>query len=158
MVSAVNQSFDLDIEAYDSLTRDELYEILRLRNRVFVAQQEITDEPDVDGRDPACHHALMWRLVDDDSQLVGTARLFMDETPVVIGRVAVHPGFQRQGIGTRLMEGIQAFLGSRPAELHAQAYLEDWYSRLGWERRGEPFMEAGLEHVLMQRPSVDDQS
>lgn len=154
----MDQSFDLDIKNYDSLTRDELYAVLQLRNRVFVAQQEITDEPDVDGRDPACHHALMWRSTPDNAQLVGTARLFMDKTPAVVGRVAVHPDHQRRGIGTRLMKGIQQFLGSRPAELHAQAYLEDWYSHLGWERQGEPFMEAGIEHVLMRRSSDGDQS
>jgi predicted GNAT family N-acyltransferase len=49
------------------------------------------------------------------------------------------------------MHKIQSFLGDHPAELHAQAYLEDWYCSLGWSRHGDGFEEAGIPHVLMRR-------
>jgi ElaA protein len=148
-----------EIKAFDELTPAEMYAALHLRNRVFVVQQQITDEPDVDGRDPECHHALLWlanaspRISGQpaDRQLVGTARIFTADTPAVVGRVAVTTDKQRQGFGTTLMRQIQSFLGERSAELHAQAYLEDWYRRLGWTRRGSTFQEAGIDHVMMQR-------
>jgi ElaA protein len=132
-------------EPYDALGRDALYELLQLRCEVFVVGQAITAVPEIDGRDPACTHA---RLFEGDA-LVGTARLVESDEPISVGRVAVHPDRQREGIGTYLMERIQARLGDRRAELHAQAHLEDWYASLGWERVGDVFMEAEMPHVHM---------
>lgn len=133
------------LKPWEALGRDELYALLHLRDLVFVVGQGITAEPEVDGRDPQCHHAALW----DGRRPVATARLFMEEAPVIVGRVAVHPELQRGGIGTRLMEAVQAALAGRAAALHAQAHLEDWYRRLGWEREGEVFMEADIPHVHM---------
>ena len=135
-----------DIKHYRDLTKDELYEIMVLRNLVFVVGQRITAEPEVDGRDRECDHAMLY----ENDRLVGTARLFVDEDPVVVGRVAIHPGRQRQGLGSVLMRAVQAHLDPREAELHAQAHLEDWYAGLGWERFGEPFDEANIPHVMMR--------
>ncbi|MFW5966864.1 MAG: GNAT family N-acetyltransferase [Persicimonas sp.] len=136
----------VDIKPFDELTRDELYRILELRNLVFVVGQEITAVPEIDGRDPDCEHAMLWR----DGRLLATARIAVDDSSRKVGRVAVHPDFQRQGLGTELMRAIQDHLGSRTAKLHAQAYLEEWYLDLGWKRVGEPFEEAGIEHVEMR--------
>ena len=135
-----------EIKGYADLSRDELHDILRLRCDVFVVGQEITAEPEIDGRDPECAHAMTWR----DGQLVGTARIFVDDDPMIIGRVAVTRKRQRQGIGTEMMEAIQDWLGDRTAELHAQSYLEEWYSSLGWERFGDEFIEAEIPHVHMR--------
>ncbi len=132
---------------FRELTLDELYDVMVLRNDVFVVGQKITAEPEVDGRDRECHHGLLY--VGDE--LVGTARVFCDKDPVKVGRVAVARDRQREGLGTRLMEAVQReLLADRRAALHAQAYLEDWYTRLGWRRDGEPFDEAEIPHVLMR--------
>lgn len=137
-----------DLYHFDELTAREVYDLLHLRDVVFVVGQKITAVPEVDGLDPQCAHA---RAV-LDGEVVGTARIFVDETPLIVGRVAVHPDHQGQGIGTELMQFVQRWLGRRPAELHAQAYLEDWYTRLGWQRFGEPFVEAEIPHVMMRWP------
>lgn len=134
-----------EIKAFYELSLDELYQVMVLRNEVFVVGQKITAEAEVDGRDPECHHALMWRK----DELVGTARLFMKERPVQVGRVAIASRWQGEGLGTALMEAIGQFLDGRRAELHAQAHLERWYQRLGWRRVGERFLEAQIEHVRM---------
>ena len=136
---------------YDSLSPDDLYSILHLRCLVFVVGQQITAEPEIDGRDPECAHAM----ATIDGELVGTARIFVDENPISIGRVAVAPDRQREGIGTAMMEAIQAWLDGRAAELHAQAYLEDWYASLGWETVGDEYMEAEIPHLTMRFVSRD---
>lgn len=135
----------VEIKAFEELSLDELYEVMVLRNRVFVVGQKITAEPEVDGLDRECEHALLIQ----DGKLAGTARLFFREEPVKVGRVAVDTDLQGQGLGTILMEGIQEHLGSRRASLHAQAHLEQWYRRLGWKRVGEVFEEAEIPHVKM---------
>ena len=135
---------------FDALELLELYGILHLRDRVFVVGQGITAEPEVDGRDPECHHVLCHQ----GPTLVGTARVFVAASPLMVGRIAVDPARQRCGVGTWMMRQIQAWLGPRPAEMHAQAYLEGWYARLGWARCGEPFVEAEIDHVPMRWPPV----
>ncbi len=140
------------IEHYRDLSKDELYAIMVLRDLVFVVGQKITAVQEIDGLDPQCEHAML-RV---DGQLVGTARIFCDEDPVVVGRVAVHPDWQGRGLGSRLMRVVQEHLGERRAELHAQAHLEEWYTRLGWQRFGEAFEEAQIPHVMMRWPTKSD--
>ena len=141
----------IDIKGFDDLTNLELYDLLHLRDVVFVVGQKITAVAEVDGLDPQCLHA---RALTAQGRAIGTARIFADETPMVVGRVAVHPDYQRGGIGSRLMRHVQQWLGEREAELHAQAYLEGWYAGLGWQRFGEPFDEAEIPHVMMRWPSA----
>lgn len=138
-----NERFE--IKAFETLTLHELYEIMHLRDRVFVVGQKITAVSEIDGLDPECEHAMLWR----GDALIGTARIFHQRMPRSVGRVAVDTTLQRQGIGSRLMRGVQAHLGEAPAELHAQAHLEAWYARLGWRRVGEVFIEAEIPHVTM---------
>lgn len=137
-----------DITHFDDLSAREVYDLMHLRDVVFVVGQEITAVPEVDGLDPRCAHARVFV----DETLVGTARIFVDETPMIIGRVAVHPDFRGNGYGTRMMRFLQEWLRDRPAELHAQAHLEDWYSNLGWRRDGPQFIEAEIPHVVMRWP------
>lgn len=139
------RNLKIELRPYEDLTKQQLYEILELRCRVFVVGQEITAVSEIDGRDPECAHAM----ARDGDELVGTARIFVDESPAKVGRVAAARDRQREGIGTAVMEAVQEWLGDAPAELHAQKYLEDWYASLGWERVGEEFMEAEIPHVRM---------
>jgi ElaA protein len=138
----------VEIKHFDALTKDELYRLLELRNRVFVVGQGITAEPEVDGLDRECEHAMLF----EDGELVACARIFCEREPIVVGRVATATDRQRQGLGTDLMRAVQRHIGERPAELHAQAYLEEWYTRLGWVRSGEVFDEADIPHVMMYWP------
>jgi ElaA protein len=141
----LNSDLGFTFLPFEELSLNELYGILHLRDLVFVVGQKITSEPEVDGRDPLCAHAMLY----DGAQLVGTARVFLSEDPAVVGRVAVRPDRQGEGLGTVLMEQVQQALGARKAELHAQAHLEAWYTRLGWRRVGDVFVEAEIPHVMM---------
>lgn len=133
------------MKPFDELELLELYQILHLRDLVFVVGQKITSEPEIDGADPRCFHAMLYL----GDHLVGTARAFGEMHPVSVGRVAVLNEYQGRGFGTVLMTHVQEWLGARPAELHAQAHLEPWYTRLGWKRSGEDFMEAEILHTPM---------
>ena len=135
-----------EILTWNELTKSELYEVMCLRDLVFVVGQKITAVPELDGLDDQCAHVL---LRDADGTLVGTARIFHQQTPRVVGRVAVHTDHQRKGLGSQLMLQLQEWMGPEPAELHAQAHLEEWYASLGWRRVGEVFEEAEIPHVTM---------
>ena len=137
---------DVTIKPFEELSLRELHDILWLRNVVFVVGQKITAEPEVDGLDPECEHVMLW----SGDRLIGTTRIFHKRDPIIVGRVAIHTEMQRKGLGSVMMKAVQAHLGDRHAELHAQAHLEDWYARLGWVRFGEEYIEAEIPHVSMR--------
>lgn len=134
---------------YRDLTRDELYELMWLREEVFVVGQKVTAECEVDGLDPQCVHIIGRPL--DGSRPLATARLFMDHDPVKVGRVAVHPQLQRLGLGTQLMRYVHEVMQNRPGTMSAQAHLEPWYTALGWQAQGEVYIEADIPHIHMIR-------
>lgn len=147
MATIPDEDVRFEYMRYEELDLRRLHDVFWLRNVVFVVGQKITSEPEVDGRDPECSHAMLWL----GDRLIGTARVFDAEDPVVVGRVAVLPELQRGGWGTTLMEHVQEAIAGERAELHAQAHLEAWYTRLGWARVGEVFYEAEIPHVMMVR-------
>ncbi len=132
----------------DRIDPATLYRIVRLRLEVFVYEQGIVCEPELDGLDLAPTTTLYWTEVDGD--VVATLRV-LDEGPVIhIGRVATAKHFRGRGHAARL---IDAVIGDfpRPMEISAQAYLEKWYGRWGFRRTGPNYPEAGIDHVPMRR-------
>ncbi len=133
---------------FEELSLLELHDLLWLRNEVFVVGQKITSEAEVDGLDPQCVHVVG---VDDDGRTVATARLFMDGSPIKVGRIAVARDLQRTGLGTRLMRYVHEVIGDRDAAMSAQDYLRGWYGSLGWVADTGIYDEAGIPHVHMVR-------
>jgi ElaA protein len=149
-----------------TLTTDDLYAIVRLRNRVFALEQRVTAE-DLDGRDrePDTEH---WWVPGDTGPARASLRctrpaaneVHPDGQPPavrVIGRVAT--GFEHRGQGlARLL--VDAVLEAHPADafvLHAQEYVAGLYARAGFVPFGVPYDEAGIRHVGMYRPATDAQ-
>jgi ElaA protein len=71
------------------------------------------------------------------------------ESPTVIGRVATHPAYRSRGYGQMLVECVIAD-AQRPITMHAQAYLEKWYGKMGFVPEGEIFIEEDIEHIAMR--------
>ena len=150
---------------WSRLTTDELYGIVRLRNRVFALEQRVTAE-DLDGRDRAADTEHWWFGADagaEGHEVLGYLRLVrpaVDEQhpdgsapPAwVIGRVATHPDHRGRGIAGSLVAAVLAEHGHEPFVLHAQEYVAGLYERHGFRRFGTPYDEAGIRHVGMHRP------
>ncbi len=119
-----------------------------VRNTVFSDEQGISESLDFDGRDQECVQVLA-RI--GEGKAIGTARMLPDGH---VGRIAVHKEWRGRGVGTRLVEfltDVARDRGFAEIHLHSQAQAAGFYARLGFEARGETFMEAGIEHVLMVR-------
>jgi predicted GNAT family N-acyltransferase len=122
--------------------------IRAVRNAVFSDEQGICQTLDFDGRDHECVQVLA-RI--GEGEAIGTARMLPDGH---VGRIAVHREWRGRGVGTRLVEfltDVARDRGFAEIHLHSQAQAAEFYTRLGFEARGETFMEAGIEHVLMVR-------
>ncbi|MFC7960134.1 GNAT family N-acetyltransferase [Rhodococcoides kroppenstedtii] len=133
-----------------------LYRILRLRTQVFVHEQRIVDEEEIDGRDLEDTTTLFW--VEENGEVLATLRLLQDDVPAHagpdatapahVGRVATAQQARGRGLAADLVRAALDHAGTDVA-ISAQAYLEGWYGRFGFVRTGENYLEAGMDHVPM---------
>lgn len=133
------------------LTATDVYGIWKIRDVVFSVEQQC-DEPDVDGLDLLATTTHLW-LADTDG-LTSYLRVLTDPDGARrIGRVATRIDLRGQGLSGQLVAEVTRLWGDGVLRLNAQAYLESWYGRFGYARRGPNFMEASIDHVPMQRPA-----
>jgi predicted GNAT family N-acyltransferase len=129
--------------------RDAAYAI---RHAVFVEEQGISADLEIDDYDSIAEHALAYV----DGQCVATARIYLDEqnpSKAKIGRMAVLKEFRGQGIGTALLgEAIRAGMmqGASVFELHAQQSAVPFYAKLQFKPDGAIFDEVGIPHQCMR--------
>lgn len=124
-----------------------------LRTEVFVQEQRIPLEIEMDAADETALHAV---AVNRLGRVVATGRLLPYRPGVAkIGRMAVHRILRGSQLGRQVLEALMDAArqrGDREVVLHAQRSAEGFYRRLGFGVRGEPFVEAGIDHVEMFKP------
>ncbi len=129
----------------------DLQRAFAIRRRVFIEEQHVPEEIELDAEDSHAFHALAIF----DGVAIGCGRM-VDHGPheVKIGRMAVLPEFRNAGVGA----GILRFLidrarvrGFSRAILHAQVTAEGFYLKQGFGPAGGVFDEAGIAHRLMER-------
>lgn len=130
----------------------ELAAALALRETVFVCEQRVPREEELDGRDGDALHLIA--LAPGSAEVVGTLRLLLEGEVAKIGRVAVARSHRRRGIAAGMLELalVEARAqGASRARLAAQIEALELYARAGFEVESERFWEAGIEHVWMGR-------
>lgn len=131
----------------------ELYEIMALRQEVFIVEQNCP-YLDADGKDPGSWH-LMGR--DASGKLICYTRLLPEglsyDGYVSIGRVVSAPEARGTGAGKILMQrSIQMcahLFGNQPIKIGAQSYLVKFYENFGFRSTGEEYLEDGIPHTKM---------
>ena len=130
----------------------ELECCLAIRREVFVEEQGVPLDEEMDAQDAACRHFLALAA----GEAVGTARLRETEGGrVKAERVAVRRSVRRSGIGRALMRALEdeaRALGRRELVLNAQLPVLAFYERLGYRAEGPEFLEAGIPHRAMRKP------
>jgi predicted GNAT family N-acyltransferase len=133
-------------------TRDqtEVAAALALREEVFVREQGVALDEELDGLDDEALHLV----VVDEGAVVGTCRLLFHGTTVKLGRMAVDRSRRGLGLARALLteaEGQARARGAARIELAAQLSAQALYDRAGYEAHGEVFLDAGIEHVMMSK-------
>jgi len=117
-----------------------------VREQVFVEEQKVPRELELDEWDECCEHAV---ACDSRGEAIGTARLQPDGR---IGRMAVLGEWRRRGVGSALLEALLERARKRSIRritLHAQTHAVAFYRRFGFNERGEEFLDAEIPHVEM---------
>ena len=116
---------------------------------VFIEEQGVSVEDEVDGRDGEARHLLVWL----DDRPIGTARLLTDGTTGKIGRVCVLKAARGKGVGAALIraavEVFRADPGLEKVKLGAQTHALGFYEALGFRAVGEVYQDAGIPHQDM---------
>ena len=141
------------VKAFQELSLNELYALLKLRVEVFAVEQNCVYQ-DLDGKDQVCYHVMLHL----DDELVGYSRLVpagVSYAEVAIGRVITAASVRGKGFGRTLMEysiqNCHKLWGEGPIRLSAQVYAKEFYDSLGFVAEGEEYLEDGIPHIEMLR-------
>ena len=126
---------------YESNTKD----ICAIRYKVFVGEQKVPEELEIDGLDDQAKHVLAFV----DGVSIGTGRILSDGH---IGRVAVLKDYRSLGIGKSIMKELIKWaqnMNLEKAWLSSQWHAHSFYLDLGFVCVGEIYKEAGIDHIKM---------
>lgn len=145
-------------KSFNELTTADLYEIIVLREAVFVVEQNCVYQ-DADGKDfEAIHLCAKLKGV-----LVAYCRIYPENGAVHIGRVVTSSEYRKKGLAYELMQKAHDLAaGNYPEfkEIHisAQKYLEEFYLNLEYKIVGGEYLEDGIPHIKMHRLMPEPQS
>ena len=123
---------------------------LEIRKRVFVEEQNVPMDREVDEYEDTATHIL---LIDDEP--IGTVRYRpASDDMIKVERMAVLPEERGRKLGFKLMEFVHDHArqhGYTRAKLGAQVHAIDFYRKLGYTVSSDEFEDAGIPHVYMER-------
>ncbi len=129
---------------------EEMEAAVQLRYDVFCAEQGVPEREELDGRDGEAIHLVAV----SNGELLGTCRVLMVGSTAQFSRLAVRASARRQGIARALLRAADSetlAAGGRRLVLHAQTYARPLYEAAGYRVRGREFVEAGIEHIAMEK-------
>ena len=144
-LTALSPSNEITISVVDYATYQ--FVIHSVRRDVFVSEQSIPSDQEIDQYDPVSQHVLAWH----EGYAVGTGRLTPDGR---IGRVAITRPLRRQGIGRCVMEKLLEVARNQSHQevvLAAQHHAIRFYEKLGFQQEGNVFETLGINHVMMRK-------
>ena len=130
---------------------EDMEAAIGVRFRVFVDEQSISPEKELDEADATATHAIAIA----EGLVVGTGRLVWgDDGSAHIGRMAVDVPWRRKGVGGQILSFLEDSAikqGLTSSVLHAQEYVTSFYAAHGYRQRGETFLEVDIPHVEMRK-------
>lgn len=137
-----------------AISQQEIEQCFQIRRQVFIEEQSVAEDLELDGLDHACVHFLAFE--DSSAALqdaIGTARLWIDDQGrAKAQRVAILKPLRGHGYGRHLMEALEnhaALLGHHEIWLGAQIQAMQFYERQGYAAKGEMFLDANIPHKMM---------
>lgn len=148
----LENAYQIRCKAFSELSLMELYDIMNIRQKVFIVEQECY-YLDADYKDIQSRHLMFYK----DGDLLAYTRLVPPDVSYAgdssIGRVVTAMSIRRSGTGSVLMEKAiehcRSYWPARTIRISAQAYLRNFYSNLGFKAVGEEYLEDMIPHIEM---------
>ncbi|WP_080874960.1 GNAT family N-acetyltransferase [Oceanobacillus timonensis] len=130
-------------------TPQELQDVYQIRKEVFVEEQNVPPELEIDEFDQSATHFIAY----DGETPVAAARLrFTENGAGKLERICVAKSHRGKSIGKKIMQKMEQEIiqqGFHKAKLNAQTHAQDFYQKLGYDVTSGEFMDAGIPHVTM---------
>lgn len=141
----------INVKTFKELTLYELHDLLQLRNKVFVVEQDCVYQ-DIDGKDEKALHVIGTK----NEKIVAYTRCFPPSVyfeEAAIGRVVVPLEERKYGYGHDIMKAsikaISAHYNTQEIKLSGQEHLKKFYESHGFKQIGEGYLEDGIPHIAM---------
>ena len=143
-------------KTFAELSVHELYAIMKVRQEVFVIEQNCVYQ-DVDNLDQTAWHMMAWDINSHkEPQLLAYCRVILPGykyKELAIGRVLTINQVRRTGLGRELMTKTLSQIASKYPEqlirISAQLHLEKFYESFDFKQVSEPYDEEGIAHIEM---------
>ncbi len=138
------------VEIFRVKTEEHMENVYEIRREVFIREQGVPEEIEMDGLDNEAIHVLATA----DGVCAGCGRLLFRNGEAKMGRVAVRKDMRRMGIGDGICRLLMAIAGDNGAArviINAQLAAVEFYESLGFTKEGDVFLEAGIKHVRMTK-------
>lgn len=138
----------ITIKKIDFSDKQSIEMAFNIRKKVFVDEQKVDPALEYNRHENEANHYLVY----DDDIPCGTARWRKTELGIKLERFAVLPEFRNKGIGDVLVKKIleEVVPLNTTVYLHSQLAACNLYARNGFQKEGEIFTEAGIEHYKMK--------
>ena len=142
--------FQSTIKPYNDLSKDQFFDILKLRIEIFVVEQCCYYQ-ELDNEDKEAFHVSIYY----DGIIVAVGRIIpnLHNKEVKIGRIAVKMEHRKKGRAYKMMKDIMNFISKKYKNfsvlLSAQTYLIEFYQSFGFKEIGNTYLEDGIEHINM---------
>jgi predicted GNAT family N-acyltransferase len=131
-------------------TPEQLKDAYSVRVKVFVDEQKVPSEEEIDQFEDAASHFVVY----DNGKPIGAGRLRDLDGVGKVERICVDADYRKKGIGKLLMDSIEAEgknRGFTTFKLNAQTQATNFYRLLGYEVCSDEFLDAGIPHLAMKK-------
>ncbi|GAB4073974.1 GNAT family N-acetyltransferase [Barrientosiimonas marina] len=131
-------------------TAEEKQQAFAVRTTVFVDEQQVPADEEIDAYDEEAIHLLGY----DAGSPVAVGRVRFADSLGKLERICVLKQQRGQSLGTQMIQAMETIIknaGYTEAQLNAQTHAIHFYKRLGYHAISEEFMEAGIPHVAMSK-------
>lgn len=130
--------------------KQQLEEAFSIRTAVFVEEQKVDVEEEIDQYEESSTHFLLY----DDQHAIGTGRFRVIDGVGKVERICVLKNARKSGAGKLIMTAIEDFArneGISTAKLNAQTQAIKFYEKLGYQVVSDEFLDAGIPHKTMKK-------
>lgn len=89
-----------------------------------------------------------------NNEPIATGKMKMINGKMKFERIAVRKKWRRTGVGSALVQFMlekSNEMGVFNIQFNAQSNVSIFYEKLGFQKKGNPFLEVGIEHILMEK-------